>query len=98
MNEEAKISSLLPSRTARTLARAGIDSIEEIKARYPEKLLRIAGLGMRSLRAIETAFFPGQKYEPTSRKNRKFRGIPKSSEDPSQDLHTTKTIDTEGLR
>lgn len=98
MNEEAIFSSLLPSRTARTLARAGIVSIEEIKARYPEKLLRIEGLGMRSLRSIETAFFPGQKYEPTSRKNRKFRGIQKLSEELSHDLHTTRTIDTDGLR
>lgn len=89
MSDEAKIASLLPSRTARTLARAGIDTIEQIKARYPEKLLRIEGFGMRSLRAVEAVFFPGQKFDPHPRKYKRGHRVSKISEDLSQHLHKT---------
>ena len=68
MNDSAKISSLLSTRTTRRLARAGIDTIEQIRANYPERLLRVEGFGITSLRAVEAAFFPDQKFDPKARK------------------------------
>lgn len=89
MDDAALISSLLPTRTVRTLARAGIDTIEQIKANYPKKLLRIEGFGMRSLRAVEAAFVPDQKYDPEPRTYKRDRRVSKRREELSQHLHKT---------
>lgn len=69
MTDAAIIASLLPLRTVRVLARGGIDTIEQIKASYPEKLLRVHGFGINSLRDVEVAFFPGEKYTRKPRKH-----------------------------
>ena len=58
----------LSARTVNALAKNGIHSVDEIKAGYPKRLLRLTGFGMRALREVEATFFPGLKYEPTSRK------------------------------
>lgn len=73
MNDATNISSLLPLRTARTLVRAGIDTIEQIQASYPETLLSIEGFGITSLRAVEAAFFPDQRFDPKARKCKRSR-------------------------
>ncbi|MFE1574443.1 DNA-directed RNA polymerase subunit alpha C-terminal domain-containing protein [Comamonas odontotermitis] len=54
----------LSTRTFNILARHGVDTVEDIKALYPQKLLRLHGFGMTGLREIEAIFFPTLRYEP----------------------------------
>ncbi|MNT54467.1 hypothetical protein D3C71_1721880 [compost metagenome] len=65
MTDDHRFKVLLP-RTRHALERNGVDSAEKIKAIYPVGLLRLRGFGWSALRDVESAFFPGEKYEPTS--------------------------------
>lgn len=49
----------LSPRIVRTLARAGITTVEELRATDLKQLLKIEGLGMVMLRDIERVFFTG---------------------------------------
>lgn len=98
MNDALIIASLLPARTARILAKYGIETIDQIKARYPEKLLHIPGFGAKSLRAVEAAFFPGKEYIRKRRKYVKGRKQLKVSEQLAKYLRELKPTDLEGLR
>ncbi|MGF6213299.1 hypothetical protein ABIE32_003183 [Comamonas sp. 4034] len=65
MNDDAYIiASVLSPRSVNVLKRYGIETIDQIKASYPEELVCIKGFGLRSLRAVEAAFFPGKEYKP----------------------------------
>lgn len=56
MNDDAYIiASVLTPRAITALKRYGIKTVDQIKENYPEKLLRIHGFGMHSLRAVEGA-------------------------------------------
>lgn len=66
MNDDAYlIASVLSPRAVNALKRNGIKSVDQIKACYPEELIRIRGFGLRSLRAVEDAFLSGAKYKPS---------------------------------
>jgi len=67
MSEERSIDQLLSTRARNALARSGIETIEQIKSAYPDRLLRIPGFGLRAFREIEAHFFPGQRYAPKAR-------------------------------
>lgn len=66
----------LSIRALNALARNGINSVEQVVKAYPEGLLKMQGLGLESLRDIEMALFPWQRYTPPP----KLRGrLPKKS-------------------
>ena len=44
------------ARAFHALRRAGLTSMKEVVAAYPERLLRISGFGPESLRVVEMAF------------------------------------------
>ncbi len=67
MIEQVKLEQVLSTRTRNTLARHGLESIEQIKSAYPARLLAIPGFGLQSLREVEAAFFPGQRFVPARR-------------------------------
>lgn len=52
----------LSNRAFNALARHSITTVEEVKAAYPERLLKLSGFGLQSLREVEAVFFPGQRY------------------------------------
>lgn len=52
----------LSNRAFNALARHSITTVEEVKAAYPERLLKLSGFGLQSLREVEAVFFPGQCY------------------------------------
>lgn len=52
----------LSNRAFNALARHNITTVEEVMAAYPERLLKLAGFGLQSLREVEAVFFPGQCY------------------------------------
>lgn len=52
----------LSNRAFNALARHNITTVEEVVAAYPERLLKLAGFGLQSLREVEAVFFPGQCY------------------------------------
>lgn len=53
----------LSPATVQVLSRAGVTTVEQLKAMEPKELLAIRGLGVHKLREIESVFFPGQRYE-----------------------------------
>ncbi|MCD2165563.1 hypothetical protein [Comamonas koreensis] len=89
MTEKAVIRRLLPRRAANALFQEGIDTVELIKQRYPEGLLKVPGIGIVSFRAVEAAFFPGQKFDPTPRKYKRSPCASMLSEELSKHLHKT---------
>lgn len=93
MDDEFVISSVLTTRTVNTLARNGINTIEQIKLNYPENLLRINGFGICALREVEAAFFPREKYQRKVRKHNIGRPQQAISEELARYLHSHKTID-----
>jgi len=64
MNDTTLIACVLSPRAVNALARCGIKTVDQIRSSYPHGLLRVHGFGMLSLRAVETAFFPGERFEP----------------------------------
>lgn len=52
----------LSNRAFNALARHNITTVEAVIAAYPERLLKLAGFGLQSLREVEAVFFPGQCY------------------------------------
>lgn len=88
MSDAEIIKSILPLRAINALAMHGIRSVEQIKANYPHGLLRARGFGMQSLRAVESAFFPGQSYDPNYRVPLSSRGASNISELLAQDLES----------
>ncbi len=86
MNDIAVMTELLPRRTVRLLARNNIFSIASIKASYPNRLMLIEGFGIYSLRAVEAAFFPGEKHHPKPRPYLRGRGLPSLSQELSNYL------------
>ena len=87
MTDKDAIRKLLPRRAANALLHEGINTFELIKQSYPEDLLKIPGLGIASFRAVEAAFFPGQKFEPKSRKYKRGQRVSKLSEELSPHPH-----------
>ena len=51
----------LSPRTVRALARAGITTVEELRATDLKQLLKTEGFGMVMLREIENVYFAGQR-------------------------------------
>lgn len=98
MSDVDTIASLLPSRAINALARCGIYTVDQLKANYPEKLLRIHGFGMLSLRIVEKAFFPDQRYDPIDRPPEIPKSLLVMSEVLAQDLERLRISDFEGLR
>jgi DNA-directed RNA polymerase alpha subunit len=61
---EIPLGDLLPKGTTRVLAQNGITSVEAVREAYPDRLLRMRGLGELRFKQIETVLFPGQSYTP----------------------------------
>lgn len=57
----------LSTRAHNALARFGITTVEQVVEAYPEGLLKIPGFGRASLRDVEAALFPWQRYTPPRR-------------------------------
>lgn len=53
---------LLTTRVRRLLESHRMCSVEQIAARYPERLLAIRGFGLKALREVEHHFIPGQPH------------------------------------
>lgn len=51
----------LSPKTVRALARAGITTVEQLRAMKPKDLLKIQGLGVYKLREIERVLFAGEE-------------------------------------
>ncbi len=70
----------LSNRAFNALARHNITTVEEVIAAYPERLLKLAGFGLQSLREVEAVFFPGQCYlaelKDGQRPTKKMHGAP----------------------
>ncbi|MEJ5125824.1 helix-hairpin-helix domain-containing protein [Comamonas sp. MYb21] len=58
----------LPLAVVRRLARNGILTEDQLRAAYPEKLMKINSFGLGSLREVERIFFPGHRYDPPTGK------------------------------
>ena len=98
MSDYKIIASILPKRAINALALQGILSINQIKANYPNGLLRVRGFGMRSLRAVEQAFFPGESYVPKYLKPSSSREASIISEQLARDLENVKVSNFVGLQ
>lgn len=57
MAYDSSLNGQLPLVTVRALARAGIKTPEQLRAAYPDKLLKIRTIGTGTLREIERVFF-----------------------------------------
>lgn len=54
--KSSSLNGALSPRTVRTLARAGITTVAQLREAGPERLLRIQGFGIQRLKEIERAF------------------------------------------
>ncbi|WP_166656607.1 helix-hairpin-helix domain-containing protein [Comamonas sp. JUb58] len=56
----SSLNGVLSPATVQVLARAGITSIEELRAMEPKQLMRLEGFGAGKLREIERVFFASE--------------------------------------
>lgn len=62
MADETSLKELLSVRTRNALARGGIETIEQLNLAYPDRLLKIPGIGLKGFLEIERVFFPGEDF------------------------------------
>jgi len=98
VSDESILRCLLPLRTVRALEKGGITNVEQLKASYPEGLIRLQGFGMGSLRAVEAVFFKDLKYVRQRKKLPKGKRIPSLSEDLAAFLRTQQGTDYRSLK
>jgi DNA-directed RNA polymerase alpha subunit len=61
--EGSSLNGVLTPKTVRSLARAGIFTVVQLREADPERLLRIQGFGIQKLREIERVFFAGERRD-----------------------------------
>lgn len=98
MNDAAIIACVLSSRAVNALARCGIKTVDQIRSSYPHELLRVHGFGMLSLRAVEAAFFPGERFDPEFGVPMASRKASILSEDLSRHLRPAPSCDFYDLK
>lgn len=98
MNDATVIACVLSPRAVNALARCGIKTVDQIRASYPHGLLRVHGFGMLSLRAVETAFFPGERFDPEFGVPMVSRKASMRSEDLARYLRSAPPCDFDDLK
>ncbi|MCD2166609.1 MAG: hypothetical protein LBE58_10855 [Comamonas sp.] len=66
MATELLLNKRLSRRTLNSLGRHAITTVDQVVEAYPERLLKLNGVGMTVLRDIERTLFPGQQFQPHS--------------------------------
>jgi DNA-directed RNA polymerase alpha subunit len=66
MATELLLNKRLSRRTLNSLGRHAITTVDQVVDAYPERLLKLNGVGMTVLRDIERTLFPGQQFQPDS--------------------------------
>lgn len=66
MATELLLNKRLSRRTLNSLGRHAITTVDQVIEAYPERLLKLNGVGMTVLRDIERTLFPGQQFQPDS--------------------------------
>lgn len=66
MATELLLNKRLSRRTLNSLGRHAITTVDQVVEAYPERLLKLNGVGMTVLRDIERTLFPGQQFQPDS--------------------------------
>lgn len=66
MATELLLNKRLSRRTLNSLGRHAITTVDQVIEAYPERLLKLNGVGMTVLRDIERTLFPGQQFQPHS--------------------------------
>ncbi len=81
MATELLLNKRLSRRTLNSLGRHAITTVDQVVEAYPERLLKLNGVGMTVLRDIERTLFPGQQFQPHSGRYKTW-----SEEGPSHSL------------
>ena len=61
---ETPLGDLLPPRVKIVLEKNGIHTVEDVQRAYPNRLLKMRGIGMLRFKQIEVVLFPGESFTP----------------------------------